>query len=117
MIRASKAAVLACWILTLACCAATLFLGYGVIFAIAFGGLFDLLAPTGSRTSKVGNSELLLALLPSALAAGGNVWMLWGRRPRDSGVSPWWLVPALAVAVATFAFGAWVCVDVWDTRS
>lgn len=113
MTRPSKNVVVATWIVTIACCALTLTVGFSVLFAMAFTGLLALFQ-SSPAPPKIGNTDLLLALLPSALAVIGNVWVLWGRTSRAPGVSPWWLAPSLAVAVATFAFGAYVCVDVWQ---
>jgi uncharacterized membrane protein len=111
--RPSKNVVAATWILTIAGCALTLTVGFSVLFAMAFTGLLALFQ-SSPAPPKVGNADLLLALLPAALAVIGNAWVLWGRTARAPGVSPWWLAPSLAIAVATFAFGAYVCVDVWE---
>jgi hypothetical protein len=99
---------------TLGCCIATLVLGYNVIAAMAISGLLSLFQSSSAASKQIGNEYLLLALLPAALAVLANVWVLWGRKPASPGVSPWWVVPSLAIALATFAFGTYVCVDVWE---
>jgi len=99
---------------TVACCIATLWLGYAVLSAKAVGGLLSLFSSAPSAPSRIGNPDLLLALAPSAVAVVANFWALWGRKPATPGVSPWWVVPSLAIAAGTLAFGAYVCVDVWE---
>lgn len=111
----SRTAALTCWGITLIGCAATWILGYNVLFAWALSGLISLFESPAAGPSQLDNTDLLWPLLPSAVAAGVNLWVLWGRKTHAPGVSPWWIVPALALALLTFAFGAWVCVDVWHT--
>jgi len=106
--RPSKRGAWVCWIVTLVCCATTLWFGANVILAQAASGL---LALFGSRSKGPGDEWLLVALAPSALAVVGNVWMLEGGTSRVPGVSPWWLVPSLLIALGTFGFGAYVCLD------
>lgn len=110
--RPSKTVVWLCWGLTLAGCAATVILLYSVIAAWVFRGLSSLLT---SREVQYDNAELLVALLPSTAAVVTDAWVLWFRRSLVPGVSRWWLAPAFAIALATLAGGAWVCVDVWHT--
>lgn len=116
MTRPSQGWVVGCWAFTLACCMATLVLGYNVIAALAVSGLLSLFQPSSAASKQIGNEYLLLALLPSAVAVLANVFVLWGRKPATPGVSPWWVVPSLAVAAGTLAFGTYVCVDVWEVR-
>jgi hypothetical protein len=105
--RPSKMGAWLCWILTVGCC-----LGPGARLqrraALAISGLATLLG--GVRRAW----QWLVAgrAAPAALAVIGNVWMLWGG-------SRACVLAVVGRAVAarsrgTFAFGAYVCVDVWD---
>ena len=114
MTRPSQSLAVACWLFTLGCCGATLALGYNVIAAMAVSGLLSLFQSSSAASKPIGNEYLLLALLPAAVAVLANVWVLWGRKPANPGVSPWWVVASLAVAAGTLAFGTYVCIDVWE---
>ena len=103
--RPSKKGAWICWVLTTSCCAATLFMGYGLIAGQAFSGLANIF---GAGIKGPGTDSLLIALAPSAAAVAGNLWMLEGGASRVPGVSPWWLVPSLLIALGTFGFAAYV---------
>ena len=106
--------VVACWLFTLGCCIATFVLGYNVLAAMAVSGLLSLFQSSSSAPKQIGHEYLLLALVPSAVAVLANAWVLWRHKPASPGVSPWWVVPSLAIALATFALGTYVCIDVWE---
>ena len=106
MNRLSRAGTWICWALTLAACFTTLWFGFYLIIAQVFSG-----------SKAPDEAWFLAALAPSALALAGNGWMLWGGTPRETGVSPWWLVPSFLIALGTAGFGAYVCLDILVLRS
>ena len=105
------------WGMALAGCSATIFIGWNVLAAHALGGLLDLFQAPAAGRHPADNADLIWPLIPSSLAIVGNAWILWFGSPRDNGLSPWWLVPALLMSLGTFLFGIWVCIDVWHAPS
>lgn len=116
MLRLSLVTVLTGWGISVAGSLATLYIGANVLAAQAMGGLLSLFPVPSGATTAPGKAGLLWALLPAALAILGNAWLLYAGRRCDDGVHAGWLVASLLLAIATFSFGVWVCVDVWPSQ-
>lgn len=114
MNRLPTAAVLTGWAVALAGSAATIVIGMNLLAAQAIGGLLSIFQETGAPSVPFGNFELIWPLLPAAAAVAVNIRILWFRPARPGGISAWWLVPALAIAIATLMLGVWACIDVWQ---
>jgi hypothetical protein len=114
--RLSRNAVLIGWGIAIAGCAVTILVGWNVLAAHALGGLLELFQVPGTGRHQAQNADLIWPLVPSGLAAIGNAWLLCSGSPRSDGISSWWLAPALLLAVGTFLFGVWVCIDVWPSQ-